>query len=138
MTAHKKCILVVDDEPGITRQIRLNLELTGEYLVKEENRASHALAAAREVSPDLLLLDVMMPGVDGGELASQFRASGQFRDVPIVFLTAAVTAEEVRKHNGYIGGDRFLAKPVHPEELVACLREELQKHRPQPAARPVA
>jgi DNA-binding response OmpR family regulator len=135
MSTARKHILVVDDEPQITRQIRLNLELGGEYVVREENEAGHALAAAVESHTDLVLLDVMMPGRDGGELASQFRANSKFRNIPIVFLTAAVTAEEVKKHGGYIGGERFLAKPVDPAELSQCLREELEKHAPHPVPR---
>jgi len=69
----KKRILVVDDDPKITRQIRFNLELTGEFQVQEENRATHALIAARGFLPDLILLDVIMPGIEGGDLASEIR-----------------------------------------------------------------
>ncbi len=127
MNAAKKHILVVDDEPKITRQIRLNLELTEEYQVREENNASHAVRTAAESAPDLILLDVMMPGIDGGALASEFRANPKFRNIPIVFLTAAVTAEEVRKSRGWRGGERFLAKPVDPNELIQCLHEMLHK-----------
>jgi len=120
-----KRILIVDDEPKITRLIRLNLEQTGEYTVKEENCASHAMTAAREFLPDLILLDVLMPGTDGGELASSFQGSATFRKVPIVFLTAAVTREELNSRGGYVGGLPFLAKPVDVPELIACLRKHL-------------
>ena len=132
MNSLKKRILVVDDEPKITRLIRLNLEQTGEYEVKEENRASHALAAAREFLPDLILMDVLMPGVDGGRLAGEFQESPKFREVPIIFLTAAVTREEVSSHGGYVGGLPFLAKPVDIPELVGCLRKHLEKHAAHP------
>jgi len=133
----KKRILVVDDDPKITRQIRFNLELTGEFQVQEENRATHALIAARGFLPDLILLDVIMPGIEGGDLASEIREIPRFREVPIIFLTAAVTRGEVQQHPR-IGGERFLAKPISFTELVDCLHEELQKasHRPvenQPA-----
>ena len=103
MDSIKKRILVVDDEPKITRWLRLNLEQTGEYEVREENRGSHALDAALEFHPDVIVLDVLMPGVDGGEVAGQFEASPRFRAVPIIFLTAAVTREEVRSHDGFLG-----------------------------------
>ena len=131
MDSIKKRILVVDDEPKITRWLRLNLEQTGEYVVREENRGSHALDAALEFHPDAILLDVLMPDVDGGEVAGQFKASPRFRGVPIVFLTAAVTREEVRSHDGCVGGDIFLAKPVDIPELIKCLRGQLEKHAMQ-------
>ena len=137
MNKDKKRILVVDDEPKITRMVRLSLELTGEYEVREENRASHALDAAFEFQPDLILLDVLMPGVDGGELASQLQGSPRFREVPIIFLTAAVTRQEVNTHGGYVGGLPFLAKPVDFPELIACLHKHLEKHATHPAAQTV-
>ncbi len=121
----KSRIMVIDDEPSLTRLVRLNLEQTGEYEVREVNRPEHALAAARQFRPDLILLDVLMPGLDGGRLASEFQASPQFARVPIVFLTAAVTREEVRSRDGYVGGLPFLAKPVDVPELVRCLRQHL-------------
>ena len=134
MNSIKKRILVVDDDPKITRLVRLSLELTGEYEVREENCASNALAIALEFLPDLILLDVLMPGVDGGQLASQLQASPRFREVPIVFLTAAVTREEVSSHGGYVGGLPFLAKPVDFPELIRCLHRHLGKHAAPPAA----
>ena len=120
-----KRILVVDDEPSITRLLKLNLEQTGRYLVAEENVAPQTLATAEAFRPDLILLDVMMPGVDGGELASQLQASPRLKRVPIVFLTAAVKKEEVASHGGLIGGLQFLAKPVDLAEVITCLERHL-------------
>jgi CheY-like chemotaxis protein len=125
MTSQRKRILAVDDDPKITRLLRLNLEETGDYEVKEENRATHALAAAREFHPDLILLDVLMPGLDGGSLADHYRRSSDLSHIPIVFLTAAVAPEEVRARQGLVGGLPFLAKPVDLPELLACLRKYL-------------
>ncbi len=126
----KKRILVVDDEPKITRLIRLNLEQTGEYEVREENHPTHAFTAIREFRPDLVLLDVLMPGVDGGQLASELQENPKFREIPIIFLTAAITREEVNSHGGYIGGLPFLAKPVDVPELLAALHKHLEPHAP--------
>ncbi|MGO9202582.1 MAG: two-component system response regulator [Limisphaerales bacterium] len=125
MNAEKKRILVVDDEAGITRLLKLNLEQLGGYLVRTENDASAALGAAEEFQPDLILLDVVMPGIDGGKLASDFQASPILKKVPIVFLTAAATKEEVYARGGRIGGLPFLAKPVELSEVVACLKQHL-------------
>jgi CheY-like chemotaxis protein len=123
--AEKKRILVVDDEPSITRLLKLNLEQTGEYEVKTENDAKAALGAAEDFVPDLVLLDVMMPGIDGGELASRFQAHPLFKNVPIVFLTAAATKTEVYNRGGRVGGLPFLAKPVELAEVLACLKQQL-------------
>jgi CheY-like chemotaxis protein len=125
MSTAKKRILVVDDEPSITRLLKLNLEQTGDYEVATENISRAALAAAEEFQPDLLLLDVVMPGLDGGSLASQLQTSPKLKGTPIVFLTAAVTREEVRGRRGLVGGQPFLAKPVNLHEVLACLEQHL-------------
>jgi CheY-like chemotaxis protein len=100
MKTEKKRILVVDDRAHDTRLLKLFLERTNDYVVREENDARAALSAADEFEPDLILLDVMMPVVDGGELAARFRASAKLKAVPIVFLTALITKEEVNAGGG--------------------------------------
>ena len=121
----KKRILAVDDQTSNTRLMKLHLERTNDYEVREENSAKAALAAAEEFHPHLILLDVMMPGMDGGELAACFRANPKLKDVPIVFLTAAVTKKEVESGNGLVGGYPFLAKPVVLSEVLTCLKLHL-------------
>lgn len=125
MNHTKKRVLVVDDEPSITRLLKLTLERTDDFIVETENTATHALNAARAFQPDLILLDVLMPGMDGGELASRFQESPGLKNVPIVFLTAAATKTEVSEHKGLIGGLPFLAKPVDIPEVIDCLRRHL-------------
>lgn len=70
---NKHRILIVDDEHAITRMVKLNLESTGRYEVRGENSSVNALAVAREFRPDLVLLDVIMPGADGGEIAARMK-----------------------------------------------------------------
>ena len=123
--AGKKRILAVDDRASNTRLVKLYLEQTNDYVVREENNAEAALAAAEEFQPHLILLDVMMPDLDGGELASRFQASPNLKAVPIVFLTAAITKEEAHGGDGRLGGYPFLAKPVVLKEMVACLKHHL-------------
>jgi CheY-like chemotaxis protein len=125
MSTDKKRILVVDDEASITRLLKLNLEQTNEYLVRTVNDAEAAIAAAEEFAPHLILLDVMMPGLDGGELASRFQANPKLKSVPLVFLTAAATKGEVYARGGKVGGLPFLAKPVQISEVIACLKQHL-------------
>ncbi len=136
MNNQHKRILVVDDEPSITRLLKLNLEQTGDYLVRTENSSQAAPAAAAEFRPDLILLDVMMPGLDGGNLASVLQTQPTTKNVPMVFLTAAVTREEVRTRHGLIGGQAFLAKPVNLHEVLACLERHLGPPQPAGAGAP--
>ncbi len=125
MKTEKKNILVVDDEPRNTRLLKLYLEQTSAYVVLEENNPKAALAAAEKFQPHLILLDVMMPGMDGGELASRMQASPKLKRVPIVFLTAAVTKGEVEAKGGQLGGFPFLAEPVVLSEVLTGLKQHL-------------
>ncbi len=123
----KKKILVVDDEPNLTRMVRRGLEAKGNYLVMEENSGSRALMAARNFKPDLVLLDVMMPDVDGGSVASEFAEADDLKHVPIVFLTAIVTRAETQPTGSVIGKHTFLAKPVDLDDLITCIEDHLGK-----------
>jgi CheY-like chemotaxis protein len=122
---HKKRILVVDDEPGITHLLKLTLERTGQYEVREENASVLALAAAREFQPNLILMDVMMPGVTGGDVAASLRDEPGLRKVPIVFLTAAVKREEIGGPDARIGGQHYIAKPLDVQGVIAVLERTL-------------
>ena len=121
----KKRILIVDDEESFTRLLKLNLEAIGTYLVRTENWAPKSLEAVREFKPDLIFLDVMMPGMDGGEIAGHLQEDPEFNKIPIVFLTAAAKKDEVGSRGGFIGGFPYLAKPVDVESVIACLRKHL-------------
>jgi CheY-like chemotaxis protein len=126
----KKRIMVVDDDTTITRLLKLNLEQTNDYDVKVENASTAALASAQHFRPDLILLDVMMPGLDGGDLAHCFQTSPQLNQVPIVFFTAAVKKQELATRGGRVGGLPFLAKPADVSQVIACINEHLGKPAP--------
>ncbi len=121
----KKKILVVDDEAGLTRMVKRGLEATGKYLVMEENVGGRAIAAAREFKPDLVILDVMMPDVDGGTVAAGLAESQDLQHVPVVFLTAIVTKEETKPAGSIIGKHTFLAKPVDLKNLITCIEAHI-------------
>ncbi|CAG4884085.1 putative Polar-differentiation response regulator DivK [Georgfuchsia toluolica] len=121
----KKRILVVDDEPAITRMLVLILEQTGRYEVRSENSGRNAIALAREFRPDLMLLDVMMPGMLGSEIAEQLQADPELRAIKFVFLTAVVSKEEAQRSNGQIGGHTFIAKPISADDLCRTVEEHL-------------
>jgi DNA-binding response OmpR family regulator len=121
----KKRIFIIDDEASFTRMVRLNLEKTNEFEVREENRAGSAVAAAREFKPDLILLDVIMPTMDGGDIAANIRKDRKLKKVPIIFLTATVSHREAGAGGLTSGGSLFLAKPVSVEVLVERIKEHL-------------
>jgi CheY-like chemotaxis protein len=121
-----KRILVVDDEPAVTRSLKLNLESGGIYDVFAVNDASNALTAARTFRPDLILLDVMMPGIDGGDLSARLRADPLLRNTTIVFLTALVSNKETDGHEMLRGQNTFLAKPVDIGELKKTIEEHIR------------
>src|SRR5438132_1036200 len=121
----KKRILIIDDEASFTRLLNLNLGCTGKYTVRAENSSLEGIAAVREFHPDLILLDVMMPQMDGGTLAARLQSDPRFSQIPIVFLTAAVRKDEVRDHNGLIGGFSYLAKPIDLKQLLVCIEKAL-------------
>ena len=121
----KKRILIVDDEPSITQLLRLNLEKSGQYTVRAENVAERVIGALAEFKPDLILLDVMMPGMDGGALAEKIQADRNFKHLPIVFLTAAVKQEEVDARDGMIGGFPYIAKPLNVRGVINVIEKNL-------------
>ena len=127
MTSAKKRVLIIDDEASFTRLLKLNLHHTGHYTAETVNDPTKALAVAREFSPDVILLDVMMPSMDGGEVAAHMQASPKLKKTPIVFLTAAVKRNEIASHQGRIGGLPFIAKPVDFQEVVDCIEKQLHR-----------
>jgi CheY-like chemotaxis protein len=121
-TVNKKRLLIVDDESGFTRLLKLTLERTGHYTVREENDGTAAWLVAREFRPDIIFLDIVMPKIDGGDVARQIRSDPLLARVPIVFLTAIVSQKETSSE---IGGFPFLAKPVSLEAITQCVSEQL-------------
>ena len=119
---NKKRVFIVDDESGLTRLLKLTLEGSGRFIVREENDGTKAWLAAREFEPDIIFLDVVMPKIDGGDVAQQIRSDPSLAHVPIIFLTAIVSAKEGGQQ---IGGFPFLAKPVSLETIVRCIEEHL-------------
>jgi CheY-like chemotaxis protein len=120
-----KRILVIDDEPSITRTMKVNLERNGAYEVRAENHSDRALTTARQFQPDLIFLDVMMPEMDGGAVAERLKDDPDLKKVPLVFLTAIVTRQETGENGANIGGQTFIAKPLNLEALTKCIEERV-------------
>jgi two-component SAPR family response regulator len=122
-------ILIIDDEATYATLLKLMLEQTGDYVVMTEHRAARAVETAERFAPDLILLDVIMPDIGGGEIAAQFRDHAVFKHVPIVFITAIVKKTEVEGDLLRISGRVFIPKPVNREELLDVVKRQLHKTR---------
>lgn len=120
----KKKILLVDDEKSFTNLLKLSLEQTGQYEVRVENHAEDALPAAQEFRPALMLLDIIMPRMPGGNVVAQFQADPTLQNLPIVFLTAAVQRSRLEDMDGIISGLPCLTKPATLEEIVTMIERE--------------
>ncbi len=120
-----KTILIVDDEAAIREMIVIALEMAGYDCFEAEN-AQQALACIVDRQPDLLLLDWMMPGTSGIELARRLKRDELTAKIPIVMLTAK--GEEDNKIHGLeVGADDYITKPFSPRELVARLKAVLRR-----------
>ena len=124
---NKKRILVIDDEATFTHLLKLNLERTGEFEVKEENRGSLGLETAREFKPDLILLDVIMPDMDGSSVAALIKTDEKLRNIPVLFLTAVLSREESHVMGGTLAGYPCIPKPASPEDVIALIENNLIK-----------
>ena len=113
-------ILIVDDDRKSTHLLKILLEKIG-YLVLEENDAAKAHQSAHNFGPDLILLDIMMPQIDGVELASEIGADPQLQKTPIIFLTALGDPRAGLR----IQGHPVLPKPINVPELIKRLEENL-------------
>jgi DNA-binding response OmpR family regulator len=118
-----KRILIADDESHIRRILQFNLERSGYEVVAVED-GDAALAAAQAGRPDLLILDVAMPGMTGLDVCRRLREDGTLRSTPVFLLTAR--GQESDEQAGIAAGaDRFLTKPFSPKALVQQVREVL-------------
>src|SRR5437870_184353 len=120
----KPRILIIDNDGDFTRSAKLGLERTGKYFICEENDATKAHQTAQRIKPDLVLLDIVMPETDGGEVAARIQADPLLQGTPIIFLTALVTKAETRS-GLRIQGHPFLAKPITLPELIKGIEENL-------------
>jgi len=118
-------VLLVDDEQAIRTICRVNLEGDG-FTVLEAKSGAEALEEVMRERPSLVLLDVMMPGVDGWGVAEQLAADAETRDIPVVFLSARATPED-RLRAQALGAVGYLEKPFDPLELAGIVRDVLER-----------
>lgn len=126
-TQVKRRILVIDDEADFCFFVRKNLEQLGKFEVLTALNGEEGLRLARERKPDLILLDVRMPGVTGPDVADTLRQDPLTENIPLVFLTALVTPKEIGAETiKEIGGHEFIAKPIDTDRLVSCINRLLR------------
>ncbi len=117
-------VLAVDDEKSIVRLVQVNLERNG-YIVKMAYDGVEALERVAETHPDIIVMDVMMPRMDGFETLSILRKNPETRDIPVIMLTAKAMDSDI--FIGYQrGADCYLTKPFNPKELVTFVRRILE------------
>ena len=116
-------VLVVDDEPTARTMLRLILVRAG-FEVLEAQDGSEALDEVQRNVPDLMILDIVMPGIDGFEVCRILRNQDETADLPIIMLSARADAESVNR-GLLLGATKYLTKPVMPDELTRHVREVL-------------
>lgn len=121
----KKRILILDDEIDFTFIMKRLLELSGKYEVRTTVMPATFMDVARAYRPDLILLDCMMPTLDGGEIAAQLQADPDLRETPFMFLTATIDAPESRPSRCYAGVKTYLPKTMEWEEMFRHFDAEL-------------
>jgi len=115
-------ILYVEDEPDIQAIAQIALEVVGGFTLKICSNGNDAISAITDFAPDLLLLDVMMPGIDGPTTLKEFRKIPEFTETPAIFMTAKVQPDEIDALLAY-GAVDVISKPFDPMELANLIRE---------------
>ena len=119
----KKKILLIDDEKNFCFFVKKNLEITGEFEVITSDCGDEGIDLAREKKPDLILLDIVMPKMMGEDVAAVLIKDPKTKNIPLVFLTAQITKDEIGvESTTRIGGHLFISKPVDTERLVSSIR----------------
>jgi len=120
----KRTIVIADDQPNLRRVLERLLRSEG-YEVHNAADGKQALSLIRSIRPDLVVLDIIMPEMDGGDVAAALRDDPQTADIPIIFLTAVLTREDQRRLNQRRPDQVYLAKPYDVDELLATIHKML-------------
>ena len=124
--SEKAKLFLVDDEPGVRESVQAYLEDTEEFEVQVASSATEAWELLQYQTPDLVISDVMMPGVDGYQFLQQLREDARFKSLPVIFLTArGMTSDRIKGYQARV--DAYLPKPFDPDELIAIIENLLAK-----------
>ena len=120
-----KNILIIDDDPATTRLLEVLLTREG-YNILTENLSDNAMQVTKNYQPDLIILDLMMPGTDGFEICQTMKNDLELAKIPILMFTSA-NQEDIRKQALAVGINEYITKPIHPNDLKQKIREWLDK-----------
>lgn len=123
----KKKVLVIDDEKLFTELIKANLELTGKYEVETENKGENAKFTTRDFKPDIILVDVIMPGKSGVSVVAELKEDEELKDIPVVFLTALATTQKTVEQDITISDHPFISKPISIKDLIGSIEKYARK-----------
>ena len=118
-----KNILIIDDDPATTRLLEVLLTREG-YNILTENLSDNALQTTKDHKPNLIILDLMMPGADGFEVCQEMKDDPELAEIPILMFTSANRAD-LRKQALAVGVNEYITKPIHPNDLKLKIREWL-------------
>jgi CheY-like chemotaxis protein len=119
-----KKILAVDDEDDVLKMLVKRLTNAGYAVVTAQN-GKEGIRMAKSEKPDLIVMDINMPEMDGAQAGQILKNDPQTKHIPILYLTCLVTKNEVEKTQNMIGGNYFIAKPYNPEELLMKIKTHL-------------
>jgi len=117
-------ILIIDDDPSTTRLLEVLLRREG-YNIKSENLSKNAIQTSKNFEPNLIILDLMMPGVDGMTVCRDMKSDPELEDIPIIMFSA-VNQPEVKDEAKDAGINEYITKPIHPNELKTRIRQWLE------------
>jgi CheY-like chemotaxis protein len=127
-------VLVIDDNANFCNITKMSLEHGGRYQVVTAANGEIGITLAKRTKPDVILLDIKMPVMDGGEVAERLQEDSDTSKIPIIFLTGLVKRNEVEEGGGYLSGHPFIAKPFRTEELIKRIEDVLSEYSEQALA----
>lgn len=117
----KTKLLMIDDDEDLLRLVKMKLEKTGQFDVTYSTKGSQAVNLARDLSPDLVILDIDMPEMSGGEVADALSEADDTKDLPVLFLSSMIANGETSSQIQMIGGRRMISKSVKIKDLIAAI-----------------
>jgi len=118
-------ILIIDDEEEICRYTKSLLEKTGKFQAMTSTKGVEGLEMAKANSPDLILLDILLPDMDGSDVAARLFEEEATSKIPVIFMTALAKNDDMENGSGKIGGRFFMPKPINPKDLISRIESIL-------------
>ena len=124
----RKKVLIIDDELDFCKLVKLNLELSGQFEAHIAVNGKQGLDLARKTKPDLIILDILMPGMDGFEVLEALKKDSRMVQIPVIMLTAK-SDDASRISAAKLYSEEFIAKPIQAQDLIAKINEVIKRGR---------